>query len=60
MRNSRLSNQKCKTIVINGSGIVSLDEMPIPQIRPKDVLIKVAYEAICVTDIEISYKLSCR
>jgi L-iditol 2-dehydrogenase/D-arabinitol dehydrogenase (NADP+) len=53
MRNSTLSNQTCKAVVIHGSGIASLDEIPIPQIRPKDVLIKVAYEAICATDIEI-------
>ena len=53
MQDSTLSNQTCKAVVIHGPGKASLDEIAIPQIEPEDVLIKVAYEAICATDIEI-------
>ena len=33
--------------------LLRYNEITIPRIEPEDVLIKVAYEAICVTDFEI-------
>lgn len=43
----------CKAVVIQGPGKASLEEIKIPEIRPGEVLIRVAYEAVCGTDLEI-------
>jgi len=39
--------------VIQGPGKASLTRVPSPELRPSEVLIRVAYEAICATDLEI-------
>ena len=43
----------CKAVVIKGPGQASMEEIEIPEIKPGDVLIRVAYEAVCATDLEI-------
>ena len=43
----------CKAVVIHGPGRASLDEVEVPEIKPGDVMIRVAYESICATDLEI-------
>jgi 2-desacetyl-2-hydroxyethyl bacteriochlorophyllide A dehydrogenase len=43
----------CKAVVIHGPGQATLDEVEIPEVKPGDVLIRVAYQAVCATDLEI-------
>jgi 2-desacetyl-2-hydroxyethyl bacteriochlorophyllide A dehydrogenase len=43
----------CNAVVINGPGQAAMQEVEIPEIKPGDVLIRVAYEAVCATDLEI-------
>jgi len=40
-------------VVIHGPERASLQKLPLPEVGPRDVLIKVAYVGICATDIEI-------
>jgi 2-desacetyl-2-hydroxyethyl bacteriochlorophyllide A dehydrogenase len=42
-----------KAVVIHGPARASLEKLPLPEVGPRDVLIKVAYVGICATDIEI-------
>jgi 2-desacetyl-2-hydroxyethyl bacteriochlorophyllide A dehydrogenase len=42
-----------KAVVIHGPGRASLDEVEVPAVKPGDVMIRVAYESICATDLEI-------
>ena len=42
-----------KAVVIHGPQRASLEEIEIPEIKPGEVLIRVSYEAICATDLEI-------
>jgi len=46
-------DRTCKAVVIHGPGKASLDEVQIPEVKPGDVMIRVAYESICATDLEI-------
>jgi len=46
-------DRSCKAVVIHGPGRASLDEVEVPEVKPGDVMIKVAYEGICATDLEI-------
>jgi len=48
-----LFDRFCQAAVIHGVNKASLDEIQIPKVKPGDVLIRVAYEAVCATDIEI-------
>ena len=48
-----LFDRFCKAAVIHGVNKASLDEIQIPKVKPGDVLIRGAYEAVCATDIEI-------
>jgi len=48
-----LFDRFCKAVVIHGVNKASLDEIQIPKVKPGDVLIRVAYEAVCATDLEI-------
>ena len=40
-------------VVIQGPGRASLEEVPIPEVKPGDVLVRTAYSGICGTDLEI-------
>lgn len=46
-------DRTCKAVVIHGPGRASLDEVEVPEVKPGDVMIRVAYESICATDLEI-------
>ena len=46
-------DRSCKAVVIHGPGRASLQEVEIPVVKPGDVLIKVAYQAVCATELEI-------
>jgi 2-desacetyl-2-hydroxyethyl bacteriochlorophyllide A dehydrogenase len=48
-----LFERMCKAVVISAPGQASIEEVEIPEIKPGDVLIRVAYEAVCATDLEI-------
>ena len=52
-RETYLFDRSCKAVVIHGPRRASLDDIEIPVVKPGDVLIKVAYEGICATDLEI-------
>ncbi len=42
-----------RAVVIRGVKKASMEVVDIPDIKPGDVLIRVAYEAVCATDLEI-------
>jgi 2-desacetyl-2-hydroxyethyl bacteriochlorophyllide A dehydrogenase len=46
-------DRTCKAVVIHGPGRASLDEVEVPEVKPGDVMIRVAYESVCATDLEI-------
>jgi 2-desacetyl-2-hydroxyethyl bacteriochlorophyllide A dehydrogenase len=46
-------DRTCKAVVIHGPGKAGLEEIKIPEIKPGEVLIRIAYEAVCGTDLEI-------
>jgi len=52
-REALLFDRACKAVVINGPNNSALQEVQIPEVKPGDVLIRTAYEAVCATDIEI-------
>ena len=52
-REAMFFDRTCRAVVIRGPGRASLEEIEVPKVKPGDVLIKVAYEAICATDLEI-------
>jgi threonine dehydrogenase-like Zn-dependent dehydrogenase/GT2 family glycosyltransferase len=46
-------DQEYRRVVIRGPGDAALEQVPIPGVKPGDVLIRVAYVGICGTDLEI-------
>jgi glycosyltransferase involved in cell wall biosynthesis len=52
-REALLFDRACKAVVISGPNSSALQEVQIPEVKPGDVLIRTAYEAVCATDIEI-------
>jgi len=44
---------KSRAVVIHEPGRASLDDVEIPLVKSEEVLIEVAYEAVCATDLEI-------
>jgi 2-desacetyl-2-hydroxyethyl bacteriochlorophyllide A dehydrogenase len=42
-----------RAVVIRGVKKAALEMIAIPEVKPGDVLIRVAYEAVCATDLEI-------
>ncbi len=46
-------DRPCKAVVIRAPGEAVLEEIEIPKVNPGEVLIRVAYEGICGTDLEI-------
>ena len=51
-RESVFFDRSCRAVKIQGPGRASL-KIRIAELKPGDVLIRVAYEAICATDLEI-------
>jgi 2-desacetyl-2-hydroxyethyl bacteriochlorophyllide A dehydrogenase len=43
----------CRAVVIHGPDRASFEDIKIPEVKPGDALIRVAYEAVCATDLEI-------
>lgn len=52
-RENLFFDRTCKAVVIHAPGRASLEEIRIPEVKPGDVLIRVAYEGVCATDLEI-------
>jgi 2-desacetyl-2-hydroxyethyl bacteriochlorophyllide A dehydrogenase len=52
-REEILFDRTCKAVVIHAAGEAKFEEIEIPEVKPGDTLIRVAYEAVCATDIEI-------
>lgn len=52
-RSDILFDRSGQAVVIRGVGKAALETVPIPDIKPGEVLIRVSYEAICATDLEI-------
>ncbi len=46
-------DRDCQAVVIRRAGEAALEDMLIPEVKPGDVLIRVAYEGVCATDIDI-------
>ena len=42
-----------RAVVIHEPGKASLDKVPVPEIKPGEILIRVAHVGVCATDIEI-------
>jgi len=53
LREKILFDRTCKAVVIHGAHQVAFEDIEIPEVKPGDTLIRVAYEAVCSTDIEI-------
>lgn len=45
--------QKMKALIWEGKGVLSLREVPVPEIEAHEVLIRVSYTGMCATDKEI-------
>jgi 2-desacetyl-2-hydroxyethyl bacteriochlorophyllide A dehydrogenase len=52
-RNDILFDRSGQAVVIRGVRKAALETVPIPEIKPGEVIIRVLYEAICATDLEI-------
>ena len=52
-RDALFFDRTAKAVVVRGAGHASLEEVPVPQVKPGDVLIKVAYVGVCHTDLEV-------
>lgn len=52
-RDALYFDRRAKAVVIRGPGRASLEEIELPAVKPGDVLIRVAYEGVCGTDLEI-------
>lgn len=53
VRERELFDRYQKAVVVRGPRQVKVEEVPIPALRPGDVLVKVAYAGLCGTDLEI-------
>ena len=52
-RRRLLFDRTYKAVVIRGPGEASLDDLELQPLKPGEVLIRVAYQGVCATDLEI-------
>lgn len=52
-RETLFFDRSYRAAVIHGSGRASLDHRELPALKPSDVLVHVAFQGVCMTDIEI-------
>lgn len=52
-KKSLFFDKTCQAVVIQGPKQATLKDVPIPEVKPGDILIRVAYQGVCATDIEI-------
>jgi len=55
-REALFFDRKPKALVIRGPNKAALEQVPFPKIKPSEVLIEVAYEGVCGTDVEILHQ----
>lgn len=53
MRDEMYFNRTYDAVVITSPGHAALERRDIPQVKPGDVLVEVAYEGVCGTDLEV-------
>ena len=53
IRRDMFFDRTCQAVVIHGPKRASIDEIVIPEVKPGEILVRVAYEGVCATDIEI-------
>lgn len=46
-------DKTARGVVIDGPGSASFKELGLPDLKPGEILIRVAYEAVCATDLEV-------
>lgn len=52
-REKLLFDRHYQAVVIHGPGRASLEPLELPALKPSEVLLRVAYQAVCATDLEI-------
>ncbi|MEE2746450.1 MAG: alcohol dehydrogenase catalytic domain-containing protein [Pseudomonadota bacterium] len=52
-RETILFDRKTNAVVVSARGKASLQKIPLPKLKPGDVLIQVFHVAVCATDLEI-------
>ena len=52
-REAMYFDASCSAVVIRGPGRAELSAIDMPDVKPGDVLLKVAYEGVCATDLEV-------
>jgi len=52
-RTKFLFDRPYKAVVIHGPGRASLDDIELPTLKPSEVMVRVAYEGVCATDLDI-------
>lgn len=53
IRRDMFFDRTCRAVVIHGPKRASVDDIAIPDPKPGEILVRVAYEGVCATDIEI-------
>jgi 2-desacetyl-2-hydroxyethyl bacteriochlorophyllide A dehydrogenase len=52
-RERLLFNRSYRAVVIRGPGRAALENLELPPLKPSEVLVRVAYEGVCATDLEV-------
>lgn len=52
-RERLLFNRSYRAVVIHGPGRAVLEDRELPSLKPGEVLVRVAYEGVCATDLEV-------
>ncbi len=52
-RDALFFDRKCKAVVVRGRSQVALEEIDIPQVKPGDVLVEVAYASLTPADLAL-------
>lgn len=50
---SILFDKMSRAVIVKARGTAVLEEVPVPEIKPGEVLIRVAHVAVCATDIDV-------
>ena len=52
-RERLLFDRRCLAVVVSAPGQASMEEVDLPALKPSEVLLRVAFEGVCGTDLEI-------
>jgi len=53
MRAEMYFDKTFPAVVIRGPGVAALEGRPVPSLKPSEILVRVAFQGICATDLEI-------